>query len=266
MLDATVVNIALPTIGRDLDAGLSSLQWVVNAYTLTLAGFLLLGGALGDRFGRRRVFVIGVTWFAVASFLCSIAPNTEMLIAARALQGVGGALLTPGSLAILEASFDPDDRATAIGAWSGLGGIMTAVGPFLGGWLVESASWRWIFLINLPFAAVVIWVSLRHVPETHNDDAPDRLDVGGALLAVFGLAGLIGGLTRGPEAGWTNPATLIALIAGVGLLVGFVVLEQRTTHPLVPLAIFRSTQFTAANVVTFVVYAALGGAFFLLPI
>ena len=152
MLDATVVNIALPTIGRDFDTGLSSLQWVVNAYTLTLAGFLLLGGALGDRYGRRKVFLIGVVWFAAASLLCAIAPNVEALILARALQGVGAALLTPGSLAILEASFAPDDRAAAIGAWSGLGGVMTAVGPFLGGWLVQSASWRWIFVINLPFA------------------------------------------------------------------------------------------------------------------
>lgn len=266
MLDATVVNIALPTIGRDFDAGLSSLQWVVNAYTLTLAGFLLLGGALGDRYGRRRVFLIGVAWFAGASLLCSVAPSAEALIAARALQGVGAALLTPGSLAIIEASFEPADRATAIGAWSGLGGIMTAVGPFLGGWLVQSASWRWIFIINLPFAAVVLWVGLRHVPETRNEDAPHGLDVTGALLAVFGLAGVIGGLTRGPEAGWATPATLLPLLAGVILLVAFVGVEQRTAHPLVPLAIFRSTQFSAANLVTFVVYAALAGAFFLLPI
>jgi EmrB/QacA subfamily drug resistance transporter len=266
MLDATVVNIALPTIGRDFDAGLSSLQWVVNAYTLTLAGFLLLGGALGDRYGRRRIFLIGVAWFAGASVLCAVAPSAELLIAARALQGVGAALLTPGSLAILEASFAPGDRAAAIGAWSGLGGVLTAVGPFLGGWLVESASWRWIFLINIPFAAVVLWVGLRHVPETRNEHAPDGLDVGGAILTVLGLAGVIGGLTRGPEAGWTDPLTLLALAVGVACLVAFVAVEQRTPHPLVPLQIFTSTQFSAANVVTFVVYAALAGAFFLIPI
>ena len=189
VLDATVVNIALPTIGKDFDAGLSSLQWVVNAYTLTLAGFLLLGGALGDRFGRRRVFLIGVAWFAGASVLCAIAPNAEVLIAARALQGMGAALLTPGSLAILEASFVSEDRAAAIGAWSGLGGVMTAVGPFLGGWLVQSASWRWIFLINLPFAASWCWVGLRHVPETRNERRSTGLDVAGAALAVIGLAG-----------------------------------------------------------------------------
>jgi EmrB/QacA subfamily drug resistance transporter len=266
MLDATVVNIALPTIGRDLDAGLSSLQWVVNAYTLTLAGFLLLGGALGDRYGRRRIFLLGVVWFAGASVLCAAAPSAEALIAARALQGIGAALLTPGSLAIIEASFAPDDRAAAIGAWSGLGGIMTALGPFLGGWLVESASWRWIFLINLPFAAVVVWVGLRHVPETMNEEAPDGLDITGAVLTVLGLAGIIGGLTRGPEAGWADPATLVALLGGLVCLGAFVAVEQRTPHPLVPLAIFASAQFTAANVVTFVVYAALTGAFFLLPI
>jgi EmrB/QacA subfamily drug resistance transporter len=266
MLDATVVNIALPTIGRDFDTGLSSLQWVVNAYTLTLAGFLLLGGALGDRYGRRRVFLVGVAWFAAASLLCAIAPNAEMLILARALQGVGAALLTPGSLAILEASFAPDDRAAAIGAWSGLGGIMTAVGPFLGGWLVESASWRWIFVINLPFALVVLWVGIRHVPETRNEHAVHGIDFTGAILTVVGLAGVIFGLTAGPEQGWSAPEVLIPLIGGLVVLGAFVVVEQRSAHPLVPLGIFRSTQFSAANIVTFVVYAALAGAFFLLPI
>ena len=265
-LDATVVNIALPTIGRDFNAGLSSLQWVINAYTLTLAGFLLLGGALGDRYGRRRVFLTGVAWFAGASLLCSAAPNSEMLIAARALQGVGAALLTPGSLAILEASFASDDRAAAIGAWSGLGGVMTAIGPFLGGWLVESASWRWIFLINLPFAAIVLWVGLRHVPETLNESAPPGLDLAGAALTVAGLAGLIAGLTAGPEQGWTAPVVLITLIGGIICLGAFIAVEQRSQHPLVPLAIFKAKQFTSANLVTFVVYAALTGAFFLLPI
>jgi EmrB/QacA subfamily drug resistance transporter len=266
MLDSTVVNIALPTIGRDFDAGLSSLQWVVNAYTLTLAGFLLLGGALGDRFGRRRAFLTGVVWFAGASLFCAVAPNTEVLIGARALQGLGAALLTPGSLAILEASFVPDDRAAAIGAWSGLGGIMTAIGPFIGGWLVESASWRWIFVINLPFAAVVLWAGIRHVPESKNDHAPPGLDVLGAVLTILGLAGVIAGLTSGPEQGWTSPEVLIPLLGGLAALAAFLVVEQRSPHPLVPLGLFKSTQFTAANLVTFVVYAALSGAFFLLPI
>ncbi len=189
-----------------------------------------------------------------------------MLIAARALQGLGAALLTPGSLAILEASFVPDDRAAAIGAWSGLGGIMTAIGPFLGGWLVESASWRWIFVINVPFAAVVVWAGVRHVPETRNDHAPPGLDVAGAVLTIAGLAGVVAGLTSGPEQGWSSPEVLLPLVGGLILLGAFVGVEQRSPHPLVPLEIFKARQFAAANVVTFVVYAALAGAFFLLPI
>jgi MFS family permease len=189
-LDATVVNVALPTIGRDLNAGLASLQWTVNAYTLTLAGFLLLGGSLGDRYGRRRIFVVGVIWFAAASLLCTLAPNVGMLIFARALQGVGGALLTPGSLAIIEASFHPDDRSTAIGAWSGLAGVTTALGPFLGGWLVEAVSWRAVFLINLPLAALVVWISLRHVPESYDPGAAGKLDLAGVVLGALGLAGV----------------------------------------------------------------------------
>lgn len=184
MLDGTVVNVALPTIGRDLNTSVSSLQWIVNAYTLTLAGLILLGGALGDRYGRRKVFVIGVAWFAAASLLCGIAPNAEMLILARALQGIGGALLTPGSLAIIQATFHADDRPRAVGAWSGLGGVATAIGPFLGGWLVDSVNWRWIFLINLPLAAVTIVVALKHVPETFDPRQSGRFDIGGAALAA----------------------------------------------------------------------------------
>ena len=204
-LDATVVNVALPTIGEDLDAGLGGLQWTVNAYALTLAGLLLLGGSLGDRFGRRRLFVSGVVWFAVASGLCALAPTIEALIAARALQGVGAALLTPGSLALIEASFRRQDRGAAIGAWSGLGGVAAAIGPFLGGWLVQAVSWRLIFLINLPLAAVVVWAAARHVPESRNPRAARRLDVAGATLAALGLAGVTYALTEGPSGGWTRP-------------------------------------------------------------
>lgn len=265
-LDATVVNVALPRIGDDLDAGLGGLQWTVNAYTLTLAGFLLLGGALGDRNGRRRVFVIGVVWFAVASLGCSLAPTAGVLVAARALQGVGAALLTPGSLAIIEATFHPDDRAAAIGAWSGLGGVTTAVGPFVGGWLVDAASWRWIFLINLPLAAVVVWVASRHVPETRGPATAARLDVPGAVLAAAALAGISWALTEAPSRGWSSPEVVAPLAAGVVAAAGFVVRERWAAHPMLPLGLFSSRQFTAANLVTFLVYAALAGALFLLPI
>jgi EmrB/QacA subfamily drug resistance transporter len=265
-LDATVVNVALPTIGEELDAGIAGLQWVVNAYTLTLSGFLLLGGSLGDHYGRRRVFVVGVVWFAAASLLCGAAPSAEALVAARALQGIGGALLTPGSLAIIEASFRAEDRGPAIGAWSGLGGVTAAIGPFLGGWLVQAASWRWIFLINLPLAVVVVWVAQRHVPESRDPSVGRGLDYAGAALAAAGLAGVVYALTDGPGLGWTSPRILLAGVVGVAALAAFVLWERRSRHPMLPLDIFASRQFTAANLVTFVVYGALGGALFLMPI
>src|SRR6202022_1346605 len=186
-LDAPVVNVALPAMGRELGAGVDGLQWTISGYMLTLSALILLGGSLGDLFGRRRVFVIGVIWFAAASLLCGLAPNLQLLVAARVLQGVGGALLTPGSLAILQASFHPDDRAQAIGAWSGLGGIATAIGPFLGGWLIQAASWRLIFLLNLPLAAAVVFVALKHVPESADPESVRELDFPGAVLAVLGL-------------------------------------------------------------------------------
>jgi len=265
-IDATVVGIALPAIGRDFDTGLATLQWVVTAYTLTLAGLLLLAGALGDRYGRRRVFVIGVVWFALASALCGFAPDASTLIAARALQGVGAALLTPGSLAIIEASFRPSDRGRAIGAWSGLSGVATAIGPFLGGWLVQAVSWRLIFFINLPVAAAVVAVAWRHVPESHDPDATGRVDLPGGALVTLGLIGLTYGLIEGPSRGWGAPAVLGALAAGVLLLAAFAVWQRRAANPMLPLGLFSSTQFTATNLVTFVVYGALGGALFLLPI
>jgi EmrB/QacA subfamily drug resistance transporter len=266
-LDATVVNIALPALGDDLDAGLSQLQWTINAYTLTLAGFLLLGGALGDRFGRRRVFVIGAVWFAVASLACGVAPTSEALIAGRALQGVGAALLTPGSLAIIEASFDRDDRGAAVGAWSGLGGIAGALGPFLGGYLIEAVSWRWIFLINLPIALAVVVVTGRHVPETRAPVSNGaRLDVSGALVVAVALAALTFGLTAGDADGWTSGGVLATLAVGAVGLGAFVIRQRRAPSPLVPLELFASRQFSSANIVTFVVYAALAGALFLLPL
>ncbi|MBI5104399.1 MAG: MFS transporter [Solirubrobacterales bacterium] len=263
-LEATVVNVALPTIGRELDASVAGLQWTLNGYLLTLAALILLGGSLGDRFGRRKVFLLGVVWFTTASALCALAPSIEVLVAARILQGVGGALLTPGSLAIIEATFHPDDRGRAIGAWSALGGVAGAVGPLLGGWLIDAASWRWVFLVNLPVGALVVAAALRHVPESRDMDMGDGRDATGALLATLGLAGVTyalvdagGGLSAGGTA---------AGVAGVLALAAFVVVEQRTPSPMLPLDVFRSRQFTAANLVTFVVYGAMGGVFFLLVV
>jgi EmrB/QacA subfamily drug resistance transporter len=265
-IDATVVGIALPAIGHDFHSSLATLQWVVTAYTLTLAGLLLFAGALGDKYGRKRIFVYGVVWFAVASALCGIAPDAPFLIAARAVQGVGAALLTPGSLAIIEASFRPEDRGKAIGAWSGLSGVGSAIGPFLGGWLIQAVSWRLIFGINLPLAVLVVAVSLRHVPESRDPQATGRLDTVGGALVTLGLVGLTYGLIEGPTVGWTTPAPLTALIAGCVLLAAFVAWERRSAEPMMPLSLFASAQFSAANVVTFAVYGALGGALFLLPI
>jgi EmrB/QacA subfamily drug resistance transporter len=266
-LDGTVVNVALPRIGEDLDAGLTSLQWTVNAYTLTLSGFLLLGGSLGDRLGRRRVFVIGSIWFAVASAGCAIAPTAGVLIATRALQGVGAALLTPGSLAILEAVFRKDDRAEAVGAWSGLGGVAAAAGPVLGGLLVGVASWGWrlAFLINLPVAAAVVLVAARHVPETRDEGASGRIDLLGAVSAALGLGLVIYALTEGPAQGWPAPI-VVSLLGGIAVLIGFILHEGRSRNPMMPLGLFRSRQFSGANLVTLVVYAALSGALFLVPV
>jgi EmrB/QacA subfamily drug resistance transporter len=264
-LDATVVNVALPAIGQDFGAGLMGLQWIVNAYALTLAGLLLLGGSLGDRYGRRRLFVFGILWFAVASLICAIAPNTPSLIVARALQGVGAALLTPGSLAIIETTFHPEDRSAAIGAWSGLGGVMIAIGPVVGGYLTTAMSWRWIFFINLPFAALAAWAAMQHLPESRQETAAGRLDYVGAVLAALGLGGVVFALTVGPD-GWKTPIVLVTGVAGIITLVSFVLVERSSRHPLLPLAIFRSRQFTAANAVTFVIYGALGGALFLFPL
>ncbi|MFF3288817.1 MFS transporter [Streptomyces sp. NPDC003023] len=257
LLDSTVVNVALPRIGRDLDADLSVLQWTVNAYMLTLAALILLGGALGDRYGRRRVFVLGVVWFAVGSLLCGLAPNGGVLVAARALQGIGGALLTPGSLALIQASFHPDDRSRAVGLWSGLGGVGAAIGPFVGGWLVDGPGWRWVFLLNVPLAVLCVPVALRHVPESRDPRATGRFDALGAVLGAAAL-GLVTYALIG-EAPWAGPA-------GAALGVAFVLVERRTPEPMLPLSIFASRQFTAVNVVTVCVYAAFGGFFFLIAL
>ncbi len=267
-LDATVVNVALPTIGKELHAGVAELQWIVNAYTLTLAGLILLGGSLGDRYGRRRVFVLGVIWFAAASALCAAAVDVQMLIAARALEGIGGALLTPGSLAIIQASYVQEDRPKAVGAWSGLGGVAGAIGPFLGGWLVSAAGWRWVFLINLPLAAIVVAVTVRHVPETRDETTQGRFDVRGAALAALALAGITYALTEAPQPGASPVVVIVAAVLGVACGAGFVLTERertRTGRPeaMLPLDVFASREFTAVNVVTFVVYGGMGVVFFL---
>jgi EmrB/QacA subfamily drug resistance transporter len=267
-LDSTVVNVALPTIGKQLHTTLAGLQWTVNAYTLTLAGLILLGGALGDRFGRRRVFLIGVVWFALASAVCAAAPDIEVLIAARALQGIGGALLTPGSLAIIQAAFAEDDRPRAIGAWSGLGGVAGAIGPFLGGWLVGAGGWRWIFLINLPMAAAVVAVTVRHVPESRDPTARGRFDIAGSVLTAVALAGI----TEALIVAQSGAPLIVAVSAAVGVAAGagFVLLERhRERHPdrvppMLPLSAFGNREFTAINVITFIVYGAMGAVFFLL--
>ena len=259
MLDGTVVNVALRTIGEDLDASLAELQWISNGYLLSLSSFILLGGSLGDRFGRRRMFVVGTIWFAIASLLCGIAPNPEVLIAARVLQGLGAALLTPGSLAMIQGAFVRADRAQAIGAWSGLGSIAAAIGPFVGGGLVQYADWRWIFLINLPLALVTVVVAQRAVPETLDPHAPRRFDLVGAVLAALALGGLTYALIQWGSA-WAPWALLVTALAAVGYLVD----ERRSDHPMLPLGIFADRTFSAANAMTLVVYAALGAVLFFL--
>jgi EmrB/QacA subfamily drug resistance transporter len=263
-LDATVVGIALPAIAHDFHAQVDSMQWAVDGYTLTLAGLLLLGGALGDSLGRRRLFLIGCAWFTVASLACGFAPDVGFLIAARALQGVGAALLTPGSLAILQASFAPSDRPRAIGAWSGLGGVATAIGPFLGGWLISAVSWRLVFFINLPLAIIVMAIAARHVPESRGEK--QKVDVTGAATISLSLAGLTYGLIAASSRGWGSAVVLGSILAGVVLLGVFLYAENRNPAPMLPLGIFRSRQFSAANAVTFVVYGAMGAIFFLMPV
>lgn len=265
-LDATVVNVALPTIGRGLHARVSGLQLVVTAYSVTLAALILLAGSLGDRLGRRRVFVTGVVWFTASSTLCALAPSSGLLIAARTLQGIGGALLTPGSLAIIESTFVRSDRPRAIGAWSALTGVATAIGPLVGGYLVQAVSWRAIFLLNVPLGALVASLALRHVPETRDESTSGRLDYAGAVLATCGLGGATYAIVEGPGHGLGSPVVLAAAIVGVIGLVGFVVVERSIRNPMLPLDIFSSRQFTCANLVTFVVYGALGGVFFLLVV
>lgn len=260
-IDGTVVNAALPAIATDLSADLADLQWVITGYLLTLSAFVVLGGSLGDRYGRRRVFVVGLTSFAVTSLLCAVAPTVTVLIGARLVQGAAAALLLPSSLALISASFAPEDRGAAIGAWSGLGGIAGAIGPFLGGWLISAVSWRAVFLINVPLCAVAVVLALRHVPETRDEGASEHLDVVGAASLAVGLGGVVYALIEGPASGWP-PVALAAGGAGAAALVAFVVVERTSTHPMVPLDLFASRQFSGANATTLFVYASLGATTF----
>ena len=255
LLDATAVNLALPRIGEELGATFGDLQWIVNGYTLALASLILLGGSLGDRLGRRRVFLVGAAWFTLASVACALAPTPILLIAARVLQGVGAALLTPGSLSILQASFEPSDRPKAIGIWSGFTGVGAAIGPFLGGWLVEAASWRWIFLINVPLGAVVLWVGRAHIPETKDPEAASELDFPGTLLGIAALALLTLGLT---DQQW------VVTGGGFAALVAFIVVERARSNALVPMEIFSSRTFSGTNALTLLLYGAMGVVFFML--
>jgi EmrB/QacA subfamily drug resistance transporter len=262
-LQSTVINVALPRVGRDLDTGLSGLQWIVDGYILTLAALLILGGSLGDRYGRRRMMTVGLVGFGVTSIACGLAPTTGWLIGARALQGVAGALLVPGSLAVIRAVYtDREARGEAIGEWSGWSGITTVIGPLIGGWLVDNLSWRWVFFVAVPLIAVAVWLMVAFVPETRSEDAPRRLDWLGAMLVTLGLAGIAYGLIEGPVVGWQAPGVVVALVAGVVSLVVFPFVEARKREPMVPLGLFDSRNFTGANLTTLGVYFALQGSTF----
>jgi len=263
LLDGTVVNVALPTIGRDLDAGLTGQQWVLDGYLLTLSALLLTGGAAGDRYGHRRVFLFGLAVFTAASLACGLAPTIGWLIGARLVQGVGAAALVPGSLALIDAGIVEADRGRAVGIWAGMSGVTTALGPFIGGWLVDAASWRWVFFLNVPLAAAVAWIAVRHLSEHRDPTATGRPDFLGTTAVTIGLAGVIYALIEAPSRGWTL-TIVIAAVAGTAGLVAFPLIEQRAESPLLPLKLLRSRQFTGANLTTLAVYTAVGGALFLL--
>jgi EmrB/QacA subfamily drug resistance transporter len=264
-IDGTVVNVALPALQSSLHATLVDVQWVVESYSLLLSALVLLGGALGDAFGRRFIFLVGTTLFAAASFGCGMSSSVSQLIIARSLQGVGAAALVPSSLAIISASFDEEHRGQAIGTWSGFTALTTALGPVLGGWLIQHASWHWIFFINVPLAALVVGISLYHVPESRSHMA-GRVDWIGGLLAVLSLGGLVYGFLESATLGWTNPQVYGSLALGFVSLVGFILIEKRVASPMMPLDVFRSRSFTGANLLTLLLYAALGIFFFLYPL
>ncbi|MGD0558659.1 MAG: MFS transporter [Streptosporangiaceae bacterium] len=261
LLEATVVNVALPTIGRNLGAGVAGLQWTLNSYVLTLAALVLVCGSLSDIYGRRRIFILGTVVFVAASALCAAAPTIGLLVAARFVQGIGGALLTPGSLAIIEAVFHPDDRTRAIGAWAGLGAVAGAIGPTVGGYLTDAVSWRAVFLINIPLGIFVVVAAVRHVPETRDPTHAGGLDLRGAALATLAIASVCFALIE--ASGGLTPAVIAASAIGLAAAVGFVAVERRASHPMLPLELFRSRQFASANLLALVAYVALGGVIFL---
>jgi EmrB/QacA subfamily drug resistance transporter len=264
-IDGTVVNVALPALQTNLNATAADVQWVIESYALLLSALLLVGGSLGDHYGRRRVFLLGVVIFAVASGLCGFAGNIGQLIAARAVQGFGAALLVPGSLAIISNSFSEQERGRAIGIWSGLSAITTGIGPVLGGWLIEHVSWRAVFFINVPLAFVVVLISLRHVAG-NSDKETTRIDWLGAILAALGLGALVYGLIESSQVGFNDRSVIMALAAGVVVLILFLLVESRLSQPMLPLTLFRSRTFAGTNLLTFLLYAALGGTLFFLPL
>lgn len=264
MIDGTVVNVALPVLQSVLKATAADVQWIVESYALFLAALILVGGSLGDRFGRRRIFACGVALFATASVWCGLAPNVNQLIFARAIQGIGGALLVPGSLAIISASFSAEQRGQAIGTWSGFTGITSALGPVLGGWLVENASWRWIFFLNVPIAAIVLGILFWRVPESR-EQGSTKLDWWGAVLATLGLGTLVYGLIESSHLGWNHPKVISAIVVSILTLVAFIFVEANTPAPMMPLSLFRDRTFTGANLLTLVLYAALSGILFFFP-
>lgn len=265
-LEGSVVSVAIPAIGRDLGLGIAGLQWVMNGYLLTLSALMLFGGTLGDRGSRSRIFAIGLIGFAASSVACALAPSILLLVVARILQGIAGALVVPNSLAILETTFQGEARGVAIGRWAAWSAVSTAGGPLVGGWLVDAASWRFVFFSVVPFALIAAWIAFHHAPATVGKNKKDSssLDYAGAVMATLGLGGLIGGLIAGPDSGFTSPLVIAALASGVIFLAGFVFVESRASRPLLPLDVFRAREFVGANLNTLLVYGAMNGLFFLL--
>ena len=264
-IDSTVVNVALPALQTNLNATIVDVQWVIEAYSLLLSALLLVGGSLGDHYGRRRIFLLGVALFALASAWCGFAPNIHQLIVARATQGFGAALLVPGSLAIISSSFPENERGRAIGTWSGFGAITTAIGPVIGGWLIEHVSWRAVFFINIPIALLIILISLWRVPESYDKES-QGLDWWGAMAAALGLGALVYGLIESSRLGFSDRSVVVALMGAAALLALFLIIEARIPNPMLPLELFRSRTFSGANLLTFLLYGALGGILFFLPL